>query len=271
MKFYSLGCSTVKDFSAGVCDLQDYYNIIDQYQTLGVRQIEYSHPQSMSKEDAAKIERYSSRRGLTAWSVHGMPWGGEWTGEKFEAQFRHDAEIAKILHAHVIVFHIVKKNEDGSIRWDVYDLVARIAKENDLELAIETGTAPRGETVLYTELIELVDKINQPHVGINIDTGHSYLRDTKNVEEVINAVGARLKTLHLHDNYGERDDHQAPGMGYIDWYKVIPALKASPYDGPLMLEMTDVKKHRTVSQLCEMTIDREILLADSLFRHIFFQ
>lgn len=269
MKQYNLGCSTVKDFSAGVCDLQDYYNILDQYHSLGVRHIEYSHPQTMSKEDAAKIQNYSSRLGLQAWSVHGIPCNDPSNVDAFAKQFRHDSEIGKILGAHVIVFHMIPKNEDGSHRMEIYQLAAQIAKDNDLELAIETGTAPLREPVLYTELIELVDAINLPHVGINIDTGHSYLRDTKNVEEVVRAVGARLKTLHLHDNYGENDDHQAPGMGYIDWYKVIPALKESPYNGPLMLEMTDIKKGRTVPQLRVMTIDREILLADALFRYIF--
>ena len=267
MKFYNLGCSTVKD-GCKAYTREDYLAILEQYHEMGVRFLEYSHPQTMSEEDAAEIARYSSRLGLQAWSVHGCPWGYGRSEAEFEAQITHDARIAATLGAQVMVFHPMEKHEDGTIRWEVYEQVARIAKMAGIEVAVETGIPTQTGITLYRQLIELIDRLNYPHVGICIDTGHSFLRDNPHVEEVIEAVGPRLKSMHIHDNGGRRDDHQAPGVGLIDWYKVIPALKASPYDGPLMLEMTDQKQGRTVEILAKMTIDREVLYADALFRYI---
>ena len=267
MKVYNLGCSTVKDGCKNYTR-EDYFAILEQYHELGVRHIEYSHPQTMSEEDAAVIAHYSDRIGLQTWSVHGCPWGQNRSELEFEAQIAHDAKIASILGAQVMVFHPMEKNEDGSIRWEIYEKVAYVAKQAGIELAIETGIPTQTGVTLYRELIALVDRISLSHVGICIDTGHSFLRDNPKVEEVVEAVGDRLKSMHIHDNGGLRDDHQAPGLGFINWYKVIPALKASSYDGPLMMEMTDMKQGRTVDLLAKMTIDREILYGDALFRYI---
>jgi len=267
MKYYKLGCSTVIENCKNYTK-EDYFRILEQYQTLGVRHIEYSHPQTMREEDAAEIERFSNQLGLCAWSVHGCPWGFDRDDAAFFAQFEHDCVIGEILRAHVVVLHPMEKHKDGSPRMEVYLKAAEIAHAHALELAIETGIPTDTGMPGYEELIALADEINLPYVGINVDVGHSFSRERRDVEEVIRAVGARLKTLHLHDNYAEHDDHQAPGVGYIDWHKVIAALKENPYEGPLMLEMTDSKQGRTVPQLREMTVDKEILFADNLFRHI---
>ena len=37
-------------------------------------------------------------------------------------------------------------------------------------------------------------------------------------------------------NWGVRDDHAPPIYGNIEWNRVIPALAATGYDGPLTLE-----------------------------------
>ena len=269
MKFYNLGCSTVKDGYESYTRA-DYFDILDQYHELGVRFVEYSHPQTMREKDARSIVRYAARLGMKTWSAHAWSWGAQKTEEESLLQLQHDAKIAAILGAQILVFHRVDRLPNGEIHWKAYEQAAQIAEKNGLELAIETGTGGDlpGEKPSYLDIIDLVDQIHLRHVGICIDTGHSFLYDDPKVEKVVEAVGNRLKSVHLHDNGGRQDDHQAPGLGFINWDKVIPALKASSYDGPLMLEMTSTKRGRKIDLLKNMTIDCEILYGDALFRHI---
>lgn len=61
------------------------------------------------------------------------------------------------------------------------------------------------------------------------------------------------------------DDHQAPGFGYIDWGKLVPAILATGYQGPLMMELTgkSVKLRRTVPQLRDYPLEKEIVFSAS--------
>ena len=71
-------------------------------------------------------------------------------------------------------------------------------------------------------------------VGLCYDSGHANFND--NLDEVMK-LGDRLIVTHLHDNKGEKDDHQYPGWGTIDWTKVTNWLKEIKYNKPWNLEV----------------------------------
>ena len=75
-----------------------------------------------------------------------------------------------------------------------------------------------------------------PEVGFCWDSGHE-LCYTKKCE-FLPLYGDRLICIHLHDNLGisAADEHFLPLDGKRDWKKTAEYLKASAYDGPLMLE-----------------------------------
>lgn len=75
-----------------------------------------------------------------------------------------------------------------------------------------------------------------PEVGFCWDSGHE-LCYTKNVE-FLPIYGDRVICIHLHDNVGisAADEHFLPFDGKRDWKKTAEYLKASAYDGPIMLE-----------------------------------
>lgn len=43
--------------------------------------------------------------------------------------------------------------------------------------------------------------------------------------------------LHLHDNYGTRDDHSMPYFGTIDWDEIMRALRDIGYEGTFNYEV----------------------------------
>ena len=74
----------------------------------------------------------------------------------------------------------------------------------------------------------------------------------------------------MQDNFGLNDDHQAPGFGYIDWDELIPAILLTGYQGPLMMELTgkSVKLRRTVPQLRNYSLDKEIVFSASYLNYL---
>ena len=71
--------------------------------------------------------------------------------------------------------------------------------------------------------------------GICIDTGHANLLH-QDIRDIIYAYDKRIKCLHIHDNNGQKDEHQAPLTGTISWMHFCQALKAVGYTGDLSFE-----------------------------------
>ena len=86
------------------------------------------------------------------------------------------------------------------------------------------------------ELVELVDTINDPSVGMCIDTGHAN-NSGIHVPSFIRLAGDRLKCTHVNDNLGDKDTHLPPYFGTIDWKDTMQALHDIGYDGDFSFEL----------------------------------
>ena len=87
------------------------------------------------------------------------------------------------------------------------------------------------------ELIELVDELNDPLVGICWDTGHGNLC-ANDQNESLKAVGKRLKAVHINDNDKLKDRHLLPFYGCIEWDEIMKTLKEIDYKGDFTFEIT---------------------------------
>ena len=56
------------------------------------------------------------------------------------------------------------------------------------------------------------------------------------VPRAIREAGQWLRTVHLHDNIGIADAHQAAGDGILPWHAILEALREVGYRGPLLSE-----------------------------------
>lgn len=83
--------------------------------------------------------------------------------------------------------------------------------------------------------MELVDSLNSPHIGICWDFGHANLMPYDKAE-VLNMMGERIKILHVHSNFAERDIHLSPGLGTVEWEKLLPILTKNGFKGNMSLE-----------------------------------
>jgi sugar phosphate isomerase/epimerase len=72
-------------------------------------------------------------------------------------------------------------------------------------------------------------------IGFCFDTGHAHLEE--GVAETFSAMQDLVRTSHIHDNHGEKDEHLWPGEGTIPWDETMQLLKAAPLSPAGVLEI----------------------------------
>lgn len=124
-------------------------------------------------------------------------------------------------------------NREYFKRWgQIYaDHHVGMAIENLIKSSEKVSYCARGE-----ELLELIDAIDNPEVGICIDTGHAHLSGI-DPADMIRQVKDHLKATHIADNHQNKDEHFAPFNGTIDWPGVMSALKEIGYEEAFAFEI----------------------------------
>ena len=79
---------------------------------------------------------------------------------------------------------------------------------------------------------QLHDAIDGTDMKICFDIGHA--NTTKQMNEMIDLLGDRIRNVHIHDNNGDNDDHMTIGDGSIDFKPVLKRL--SKYKGNYVIE-----------------------------------
>jgi sugar phosphate isomerase/epimerase len=86
------------------------------------------------------------------------------------------------------------------------------------------------------ELLDLLDAIDHPALGVTLDTSHANAARL-DVAQAVREFGPFLVGTHISDNNGSGDQHLIPGNGTIDWPAVMAAFRETPYDGLFNLEI----------------------------------
>ena len=109
--------------------------------------------------------------------------------------------------------------------------VAVYSKQYGVSLGLEP--ANRYENYMLNTVedsIKMVNAINEPNVGLLLDTYHMNIEE-KDIYKSI--VSARGKIIHFHVN---ENDRGIPGTGHIPWDDVFKALKEINYDRIVAIE-----------------------------------
>ena len=127
------------------------------------------------------------------------------------------------------------------------DLLPALEKNNVILLVENSCRANMGDRCFCnrgTQIAEIVDAINSPHVKAVWDTGHANL-DLSNQYDDIMALGDRLYGLHVQDNYSGRDDHMPPFTGSLDCDGLMQALIDVGYKGYFTFEASMLRYDRS--------------------------
>lgn len=248
--------------------------------------LEFSHVTNITPEEAVTVGNWARELGFETWSIHSEHLNVGDRLEDYLAVQKHEAEVCAALGCKVMVCHLpnLRPYVDFERDLDVIGKVAELTHANGVRLAVETCLYPDAEGALQPDadlVIKTVETLNMDDVGVNVDTGHNLIgqshareaelerilsgEEKQTLPDLVRRIGKKLFTTHLQDNFGMNDDHQAPGFGYIDWGKLVPAILATGYQGPLMMELTgkSVKLRRTVPQLRDYPLEKEIVFSAS--------
>lgn len=174
---------------------------------------------------------------------------------------RCDCMITKLLEAPYCVIHDVHLGIDAEperqrlVNARMYDDFMPLAREYGIVVASETlgdchsndmtRSAPdffgqKAEFIAAYDAVAAKDG-NDKYLCACVDTGHTNkahrFPGEPSAEEMILALGDKVKCLHLNDNDMMTDQHKVPLSGTIDWDAVMLALKKIGYGGTYNMEI----------------------------------
>ena len=208
--------------------------------------------------DRNNLERWANeaaRNGLIYQSIH-SPFGGQhkvsymWQ-DREEGKFVTDQLIECVkdcakFDIPVMVIHPFigfRDHTPTQIGLDNYARVVEVANKLGVKLGFENV---EGEEYLAA----LMEKFwNEPCCGFCLDTGHEQCYNGG--KDMMALYGEKLCHTHFNDNLGiilppdasvdltwHNDLHLTMGDGIVDWKGVMDRIDASPYEGPLICELT---------------------------------
>lgn len=138
------------------------------------------------------------------------------------------AAMANLLGAIGMVCH------PGYDKWrfgEAVDLWLKGAVEtfNEVLVAAGDGLPVMVENIFEEEpdtLYELLRQFDKKNLHFCFDSGHFNLFTKVSLETWFSMLGNKIREMHLHDNYGKRDDHMPIGRGTFPFRELKAFLKA---------------------------------------------
>ena len=122
--------------------------------------------------------------------------------------------------------------------------LVKYAEEKKIILAIENFRNSRKDPYPYfqlgTDIVEfekIFSEINSDSLKMCFDIGHANI--TGNLFDYIKKFKDKIHLIHVHDNFGERDEHLVCGKGNINWKKFAYELNQAGFKGRLIEENED--------------------------------
>lgn len=108
--------------------------------------------------------------------------------------------------------------------------------EKDVRICLENLFDMPGEYI-FEQWDRLLSRYPENFLGICLDTGHAFMSWGDSLTDIIQKYESRIYAVHIHDNKGTVDFHLLPGDGKICWEDVMPALRKTTYELPIVLEL----------------------------------
>jgi sugar phosphate isomerase/epimerase len=152
--------------------------------------------------------------------------------------------------------------------WEMMRYSLTVVNQTAERYRIHLGIEPHGVYTSKVEgLLRIVDLVPSPWIGINFDTGNSYLGGSDPITDLRQVVD---RVIHVHakdialDMAAEKRGRVtgtpvgcACGDGVVDWGKVVAVLRDGGYDGVLSVECGTVPEaERSIAHLRSVLAER---------------
>ena len=120
------------------------------------------------------------------------------------------------------------------------------------DVAERAGVTLAFENLKVTErLYEFMAHAGSRRIGVCFDAGHNHCFCPE--RRVCRDFAPFIRAVHLHDNFGDRDAHNIPFDGTVNWEQVRADLIASAYTGAWSLEI----EHTLTEEFDKAILSRE--------------
>lgn len=202
--------------------------------------------------------------GINVWSIHSPDDNLIGSADERERQqhidmLRETLDLADELGArriasHGLLFGDFYTDRDGTVQRMIQSIMQLMPRvyQSGARLAFENDTVGADRPWRAANVLELVRHLNAPqYIGFLLDTGHANIAG--DLPELCQTLGRELISLHLNDNYAERDVHLPPGEGSVDWHAVWSMLRRVGYNDCVMYEISDYGGSRAPVELLAAT------------------
>ena len=121
-----------------------------------------------------------------------------------------------------------------SLNLEAIETLREKAQSLGLDIAVEN--MPRHSFILGScrdfETFVTERSVNRQKLAFDIGHANTF----NQVGEFLKQFGNRISHIHLHDNYGERDEHNMIGRGTVDWSRLKDFLAKSSFQGLMVVE-----------------------------------
>ena len=225
------------------------YDCIDYQGFVDIETEFFRLPEKEFMKVLAEQKALFSSHGLEVSQAH-APWRTPKDGDPEERQkwltaMKKAIRGTNALECHRFVVHplfpYMETDEHPDEVWkmneEVLATLADYAKEYGVTVCLENMPFENHPIHSTEQILALVRDVDHPNLKVCFDTGHANCTG-ENVANSVRLLGRDLlKIIHVHDNYGESDLHNAPYDGTVDWSEFIEALYEIGYGGVMNLEV----------------------------------
>jgi len=146
-------------------------------------------------------------------------------------------ETAEEMPLRYLILHLGESSDAWSTRTLEHAMTAiehlqAFARPIGVKLLLENI---RNEVTEPAHLVEIVRTGHFKDVGVCFDTGHAHIHG--DMPAAIAELTPLIRSVHVHDNHGQKDEHLWPGDGTIAWPETMKALAAAPHVAAAVLEI----------------------------------
>ena len=146
-------------------------------------------------------------------------------------------ETAEHIPVRNLVVHLGERSDEWSPRAIEFSATAlehlgAFARPLGVRLLVENLLS---DVTTPEHLVAILEMGHLDSVGICLDLGHAHM--TVGTASAIASFGARIATVHVHDNHAIKDEHLWPGDGTIDWPATAKSIQAVAKPDAIVIEL----------------------------------